>query len=305
MNVVLSGAIKRSALAAGWYRRRLAHDAFPGVAVLCYHGVRADDLPDGAMPLEQLHVRAHELAAHCEVVRATCHPISLDDWRAALAETRPLPERPVLFTFDDGYRSVFTIARPLLERYEIPATVFICTEPARRRQTFWYDTLAREGGNEAVERAKATPESGWTALIAGASLPVADDHPCAPIKPDEVAELAARPLFEIGSHSASHPILAALGAERQRGEIQSSVSELERWTGQPVRAFAYPNGRPRLDFTPQTRALVADCGVDFAFTTVPGFAAGGVDPLECPRFIMLSDVSGAELAHRLAYSWRT
>jgi hypothetical protein len=94
MTAWATDVLKRSALAAGWYRRRLAHDRFPGVAVLCYHAVRDNDQPDGTMPFEDLHVRAAELEEHCRVVSDACQPISLDDWRAARAGTRELPARP-------------------------------------------------------------------------------------------------------------------------------------------------------------------------------------------------------------------
>lgn len=304
MRMPAAALMKRSALAAGWYRSNLSRDTFPGIAVLCYHGVRDDAVPDGAMPLEGLHVRARELAAHCAVVRDTCQPISLDDWRAALDGRRAWPPRPVVFTFDDGYRSVFTIAKPILERYEVPAAVFVCTRPVARRQTFWYDALALQAGEAAVEAAKSTPDEGWDSLIASLSRPVGDEAPYAPMSPEQVTALAAHPLFEIGSHSATHPILSRLSCARQRDEIETGIRELSDWTGRVVRSFAYPNGRPGIDFTDETRSLLAAAGIDFAFSTRPGFAKWDSDDLQSSRFVMLSGVSRAELAHRLTYSWR-
>ena len=77
--------LKRVLLSTGQYGRRLRDLAFPGVAVLCYHGVREDGQRPGSLPFEDLHVTAAELAEHARVVRETCHPISLEQWRAALA----------------------------------------------------------------------------------------------------------------------------------------------------------------------------------------------------------------------------
>ncbi len=110
MGIPFAAAVKQSASAAGWYRRRLSRDTFPGVAVLCYHGV-LPARPTGTMPFEGLHVTAADLNEHCAVIRDTCHPISLDEWRGALAGRGALPARPILLTFDDGYRNVYTTAR--------------------------------------------------------------------------------------------------------------------------------------------------------------------------------------------------
>src|SRR5262249_1665819 len=107
MNRALGALGKRGLYVSGHYHRRLGRDVLPGVAVLCYHGVRPDKSPPGAVTFQTLHVRVSELEAHCRLVREYCHPISLADWREALAGRAALPARPVLFTFDDGYRTVF------------------------------------------------------------------------------------------------------------------------------------------------------------------------------------------------------
>ena len=49
--------------------------------------------------------------------------ISLDDVEAARLGSQPLPERAILITFDDGYRSVYTRVFPLLLAYRIPVVV--------------------------------------------------------------------------------------------------------------------------------------------------------------------------------------
>ena len=75
----LAAVLKQGMLAMGQYRRTLARTSFPGVAVLGYHGLRADDLPKGSMAFENLHVRASTFEAHCRVVRECCDPITLDE----------------------------------------------------------------------------------------------------------------------------------------------------------------------------------------------------------------------------------
>ena len=102
--------------------------------------------------------------SHCRLIRDTCHPISLDDWRARREGRSALPERPVLITFDDGYRSVLTIAAPILAAYNLPAAVFVCTGPMADRRLLWFDDVAaREttwrsnGGSPWITTAGARP----------------------------------------------------------------------------------------------------------------------------------------------------
>lgn len=293
--------VKRGLLAAGHYHRKLARDRFPGVAVLCYHAVRSDDAAEGSMAFEGLHVRAAELEAHCRLIRESCDPIRLSDWLAAEGS---LPKRPVLVTFDDGYRSVFTLAKPILERYEIPAVVFVTSLPAIERQRFWYDRMAKELGEAAVEEAKSCSYDEWSRrlndLPAGA---LADGDPHAPMTVEELRSLARHPLFEIGGHTSTHPILARADAGVQRREIEGNRRELESVTGVEPRAFAYPNGRPRIDYSEESIRLVKEAGYEAAFSTRSGFSSPSDSRWERSRLLMLAGIEGPELAHRLAYSW--
>lgn len=51
--------------------------------------------------------------------------ISLGDLIAGLVDDAPLPDRPVIITFDDGYQDVFTHALPILKELDYTATVFV------------------------------------------------------------------------------------------------------------------------------------------------------------------------------------
>ena len=293
---------KRGLLALGYYRNALSRARFPGPVVLCYHGLRADDLPDGSMPFENLHVRASTFADHCAVVRDTCHPISLDDWRDALAGARTLPERPVLITFDDGYRSVLTIGAPVLQELALPAVVFACTEPMERRSLLWFDAVAASDGEDAVERWKSRRYDEWR-TTAARTPSVNDGDPRALLTPSDVAALARQASIEIGAHTARHPILSCASPAEQFTEIEESRVALEKWTGRTIRAFAYPNGRPDIDYNDATTTILDQLGFDFSFTMRPSFAYPAEPRLERSRFLVVADVSAAELAHRLAHAW--
>jgi peptidoglycan/xylan/chitin deacetylase (PgdA/CDA1 family) len=48
----------------------------------------------------------------------------------------------IVLTFDDGYADNYLVAKPLLEKYELPATFFFCTEYVGKQKEFWWDELA-------------------------------------------------------------------------------------------------------------------------------------------------------------------
>ena len=54
-------------------------------------------------------------------------PISLAELVDGLRGRRPLPPRPVVLTFDDGYRNNLLLAAPLLAKHHVPATLFVTT----------------------------------------------------------------------------------------------------------------------------------------------------------------------------------
>jgi peptidoglycan/xylan/chitin deacetylase (PgdA/CDA1 family) len=206
-------------------------------------------------------------------------------------------------TFDDGYRSVLTRALPLLERHDVPASVFLCTGPIERGELLWYDAAARESGPEAVERWRRGPGSAWPALRDRWRRPAGQDDDLSLLTPDEVAALAAHPLIEIGGHTHSHPRLAALDAADQRVEIGGCLAAIEAWTGRRPTSFAYPTGRPGDDYDVPTLALVREAGVDLAFTTGHAWAGRAQPRLEQPRFVVADGMDGVELAYRLAWGW--
>lgn len=300
----IRNTLKEYLLDLGHYARALRQDEFPGVAVLAYHGIRAGNWPPGTVPFEELHVPGSEFDAQCQLIQETCHPISLAQWRAARTGGPPLPARPVLLTFDDGYRTVRTHGLPILQRYGIPAVVFVCSDPVAERRMFWWDAVARSHGETEALRLKAMPYDEWLPLCANVHGFIDSADPSAPLTIEDLRTLVDSPLIEVGSHTASHAILAQAGMSQQRSEIFRNKTHLEAWTGRSVTAFAYPNGRRGLDYTSETVQLVEQYGFDFAFTSEPGFATSEESPLEQRRFLMLAGTSAAELAHRLTYSWR-
>jgi peptidoglycan/xylan/chitin deacetylase (PgdA/CDA1 family) len=77
-----------------------------------------------------------------QAVREVAQPLPLEELARRHLERR-VPDRAVAITFDDGYQDNLYTAKPLLERHDVPATVFITTGEAGRSTEFWWDELQR------------------------------------------------------------------------------------------------------------------------------------------------------------------
>jgi peptidoglycan/xylan/chitin deacetylase (PgdA/CDA1 family) len=97
------------------------------VPVLMYHRVGSLP-PDPPAMLAKLTVQPRVFAAQMTwLARHHFHAITPQQLLAALEQKKRLPARPVLITFDDGYRDVLFNAAPVLHRLGMPATAFIIT----------------------------------------------------------------------------------------------------------------------------------------------------------------------------------
>ncbi|TFG92180.1 MAG: polysaccharide deacetylase family protein [Myxococcales bacterium] len=170
--------------------------------------------------------------------------VSLDDLEAFVADRRELRPDSVLVTIDDGCRSLFSEALPVLRDYAVPAVAFVTV-----------GLVGRAAGAGISREAHMT----W----------------------DELAILRNAGIV-IASHALTHRSLARLTDEEARDEAHRSRELLEQRLGVPVGAFAYPFGT-RADHGPATDRVLAECGYRLAFHAMHGSIRPGMDPLRLPR----------------------
>lgn len=115
------------------------------VPILMYHYLSTPPA-DADIYRTDLSVPPELFAAHLDRLLAEGFTaISLYDLVAHLTQGRPLPAKPVVITFDDGYRDNYTNAFPLLAARQMPATFFVVTDfvdEARPEYLSW--EMARE-----------------------------------------------------------------------------------------------------------------------------------------------------------------
>jgi peptidoglycan/xylan/chitin deacetylase (PgdA/CDA1 family) len=91
----------------------------------------------------QLAVTPSHFAEHLEVIRRQGRSMLVRDLTRALADGHA-PRRAIVVTFDDGYADNLHHALPLLERHDVPATMFIAAGCVGRLDGFWWDQLERQ-----------------------------------------------------------------------------------------------------------------------------------------------------------------
>lgn len=285
-----------------------------GALILGYHRV-ADPPWD---PLS-LAVRPKHFAGQLEWIRKYAHPISLRELVDRVKDGK-VPRRAIVITFDDGYADNLYAAKPLLERYDLPATIFVSTGYLGTH--FWWDELAT-----IVLSAKALPERfrisvngnvcewrpqrrfrgneirmkmdllSWLqqlfqylpqndrpkAMKQVRALTTGATENCSnptALSAEELLRLAKGNLLEIGAHTVSHPMLAQLSKAQQESEIVQSKRHLEDLLNNPVNSFSYPHG----SFSETTVAAVRDAGYARACTSLNDIASSRSDCFQLPRF---------------------
>lgn len=224
-----------------------------------------------------------------------------------------LPLRACCITFDDGYADNLTVGLPILERYGLPATVFVATgylDGGRMFNDSVIDAVAgaavatldlRELGlgqyslasveerqatvSALLEQLKYMPpterERGVETLVRRAECGALPRDVM--LTSEQVRELSRRGV-EIGGHTVTHPILNAVDDDRARREMTMGKQTLEAIIGKPVKTFAYPNGRPHRDYAARHVAMVKEAGFDLAVSTSSGVGNPDGDIFQLPRF---------------------
>src|SRR6266404_5015149 len=120
-------------LSARWIKGKPVSEAL----ILAYHRV-------AALPFDPqlLSVTPDHFAEHLEVLHRYYRPTRLRQL-AQTPESGVSSSRAVVITFDDGYADNLYNATPLLERYDVPATVFVTTGYVDATREFWWDELER------------------------------------------------------------------------------------------------------------------------------------------------------------------
>jgi peptidoglycan/xylan/chitin deacetylase (PgdA/CDA1 family) len=207
-------------------------------------------------------------------------------------------------TVDDGDISVYTHLFPIIKKYQIPISIYVSPLCVKTGENFWFQEIVGYDFKKLYQHfakiyGHKTPYQGKHHLFAVLKqLPIKElinlidsFRKSKNIEPksrmglnlDQLLELKASGLVEIGAHTFKHPILANEDNHTVIYEIKSCIMELEELIGEKVKWFAYPNGIPSLDFTDREIDILRESGIKLAFTTENKRFSKSDNPLCVPR----------------------
>ncbi len=289
--------------------------------ILKFQGVTEEERHRGLGNAGGSHIHLDDLEEIFALLRENYEVISLERALKCIRYREPLPSRSVVLTFDDGYRSIYDLAFPLLKEYELPATLFLPTDFIENRAWLWWDRLEYAIGNtleeeidysvdgQSGELRLNTMERRFVAYQAmraffmnlpqeeistkvgeledylECSLDSADRAPSIyrPLRWAQVREMLSSPLIHVGGHTHTHCILGRCDAATVQNELFTSADILRDQLDIADALFAYPNGE-RGDCTQDTRRQILEAGFRCALTTEPGFNRLTDDPFALKRF---------------------
>jgi peptidoglycan/xylan/chitin deacetylase (PgdA/CDA1 family)/CelD/BcsL family acetyltransferase involved in cellulose biosynthesis len=284
------------------WRRRIE----PTARILYYHRVNDDNDPFfPAMPTGLFEREMRYIAQHYKVV-------SLSELQQHLTAGGPEPVLAV--TFDDGYQDNYQNAFPVLQRYGLPATIFLTTGSIDTREPLWFEELALAIKTSTLEHLDVElklPRRLWLRtqaerLDANSQLVqflrgVSDSERRHRVK-DLIRVLATRRHeerhgkmltwdeirnmkmygIEFGGHTVTHPFISKLTPDQALLEVSECKQRIETELHCPVDYFAYPNGREE-DFAGWSADVLRRAGYRAALTTVWGVNYPSTDPMEMRR----------------------
>jgi peptidoglycan/xylan/chitin deacetylase (PgdA/CDA1 family) len=229
--------------------RQLCNKKEEGVSILFYHSV------DLGKPLENFLKQIEYLRGNGYRV------ISIKELISYVKGEKQLPSRSVCLTFDDGYYNNYERIFPVLQKYNIPATIFLSTK-----------YMTPSNGDE-IDLKIGERFLSW----------------------GEVRGMANHGIH-FGSHGYEHCDLTRLPEKDVLEEILRSKKLIEENLSGKIRYFSYPYGK----YDKKTQGLVKRAGFEAAFATIPGIIRPGDNPYALKRTLIAPSDSLFDFKKKIA-----
>ena len=186
-----------------------------------------------------------------------------------------IPKRALIITFDDGLIENYEML-PVIKKYNIPVTIFLCSSIINTNRHFWYkhnnSSLSLE------ELKKMSNQNKLSTMSEGGFIQDKEYFEPHALSKNQIIEMSKH--VNMQSHTKFHPCLPMCEDEEAKEEIFESKKMLENEYGFNINAIAYPNG----DYSERDVELTKAAGYKCAITVEGGFNTLESDLFRLKRF---------------------
>lgn len=272
--------------------------------ILLYHGVIPDGLDTGLFNSSGKHISEGVFGEHLKYLANNFHFVSMHQICEAICGRANLPDRAVAITFDDGFLNNFTNAWPLLEKYRVPATIYLATGFIGTGRRIWTDALEAailstsetclnlkqmkpplifrlESDSERLNclkiiksTCKQISNCERDLIVSEVLTKLGDGNvPDALLSDfmdwDQVREMNKSHLIDFGAHTVDHVSLTKVSSNEMHHQIKRSLDDVATEVGQDVRLFSYPEGQ-QTDYDETVIGVLKDLNLKHAPSAIAG-----------------------------------
>ena len=201
---------------------------------------------------------------HMSYLKQNFTIVSLTEGLKAL-KNKTINETLVSITFDDGDASMTSLAMPILDRLQVPATFFINTAYGEEKMGYWYNLGPYFQNNELLEAStviRNTIDSNeyHNLLKLEDAINVENNPRPSPFYANyKDFETCTNPLFHFGLHGHEHLRFSMLTREAQKENLRKNIETMKHWPNY-VPHFAIPFGKPQ-DWNTDTLEIAKELDV--------------------------------------------
>ena len=190
-------------------------------------------------------------------------------------------KKMVHFSFDDGWLTNKALI-PIIEKYNVPITIFVPVEPLESGNFWWNYVYAKYKSYDKVEEFKTYDEENFNCELNNIKQEIKLEREAVTF--DELKEMSKHPLINIQSHTYNHPILTNVSDKQLDFELSESRKFLSTLLDKEIDTFSYPNG----SFGKREEEAVSKhykCG----YTTEEKFLQSGGNLYRIPRTCLVDN----------------
>ena len=265
------------------------------------------------------HISSYEFEIFLKNLLKTGNAISMDQV-FHFCKGKKIPSKSFAITFDDGFQNNYNVALPILEKYNVPATIYITTDFVDRNLMSWIDRIEWAFENKKNFKIKLPWELKYLEVSSTEEkIRILDDirnnvKNNYNIEPNSFADdiqtqlnfpktksnvsqldqklswqeinvLSNNPLISIGGHTHSHTIMSFMSRGDLRIEISKSLSLLKTRGGILTNHYSYPEGK-KFSYNDKVIKELKNHGIICCPSAEEGLNKIGTNPFELKRIFV-------------------